>query len=245
MQHWLWLSVLAGLGLGCDAGAGDGPRDIIKAAIAAHGGKEKIASTLTGTLRAKGKFTFAPDVESAVTWDETFQLPRRYKRFISGQGNGENFSLEYAVTEGSGWIRQNGGEAKEFKGQKLPLDRSWNAMLAMLPAALDERAELKLAGKEKVGNQELVGVKIVADEESTLFFDSKSGLLAKATKRMQHPLTRKEVDGEVLYSDYKEVSGVQYPMRITSFSDGKKIAELEITRIKFLKRVEDRLFEKP
>jgi hypothetical protein len=88
--------------------------------------------------------------------------------------------------------------------------------LGTLLGWLDDQVKLDPAGKEMIGNRELVGVEVVADDESTLFFDSKSGLLAKSKRRMQHPLTGKEVDGEVLFSDYKEVSGVKYPIRITS-----------------------------
>jgi hypothetical protein len=228
--------------------ADESPRVTVQSAIKAHGGEQNISKTLTGTVVAKAKMSLAPDVEAAITWEETFELPRRYRRSIKGQFMGKDFSMEYAITEGSGWVRQNGGEARDYKGEKLPLSRSWNAALALLPACLADGVKLGSGGKDKVEGREAVGVSVSGEAlggDAVLFFDTKSGLLVKSKRRMQHPLTRQEVDGEVILSDYKEVSGVQYPRKIATYIDGKKVIEMEIARIELLKKLDDRLFEKP
>jgi hypothetical protein len=62
---------------------------------------------------------------------------------------------------------------------------------------------------------------------------------------MQHPVSRQEVDAEVILGYYKEVSGVQYPHRIATYIAGRKVIEMEIVRIELLKKVNDRLFERP
>jgi hypothetical protein len=222
-------------------------RATLEAAIKAHGGKENLAKTLTGSLTAKAKITVAPDFEISSSWDETFELPRRYYRNIKGKMLGDDFTMEYGITDGSGWIRHN-GELRDYKGEKMPLHRNWNAFLALLPACLDEGVKLEQGGKEKIDGREASVVKVSAEAEgweAVLFFDSKSNLLVKSKKRIQHPLTRKEVEGEVIYSDYKEVSGVQYPCRIISYVAGKKASEMEISKIELLKKIDDRLFEKP
>jgi hypothetical protein len=249
-KAWLALKVLvvcSSMLLG-GAGAQETPRGTLEAAIKAHGGKQNLAKTLTGTLHAKAKMALSPDVDAAISWEETFELPRRYRRTIKGQFMGKDFSMEYAITDGSGWIRQNGGKAKDYKGDKQPLSRSWNAILAILPSCLAEGANLKAAGKAKVEGREAVGVR-VSDEkngiEAVLFFDSKSGLLLKSKRRMQHPVTGREADAEVILGNYKEVSGVKYPRRITTYIDGKKAVEMDITRIELLKKLDDRLFERP
>jgi hypothetical protein len=247
---WLGLAALAiaSCYLVSNARAGDSPRAKLESAIKAHGGEEHLAKTLIGTLVAKAKMSFSTEVEASITWEETFELPRRYRRSINGRLMGKDFSMEYAITDGSGWIRQNGGEAKDFKGEKLPLSRSWNAVLALLPSCLADGVKLTPAGKDKVDGRDAVGVSVsgeVFGGDAILFFDAKTDLLVKSKRRMQHPVTRREVDGEVFLSDYKEVSGVQYPRRITTYIDGKKVIEMEITRIELLKKLEDKLFEKP
>jgi hypothetical protein len=230
------------------ARADDTPRATLRAAIKAHGGEENLAKTLTGTLLAKAKLDLAPGVQASISWEETFELPRRYRRSIKGQLMGRDLSMEYAITEGSGWIRQNGGAAEDFKGEKLPLSRSWNAFLALLPSYLADGVTLGPGGKEQVEGRDAVGVSVSGEAlggEAVLFFDAKSGLLVKSKRRMQHPLSREEVDGEGVFSDYRAVSGVQYPHRMTTYISGKKVLDMEITKVDFLKKVDDRLFDKP
>lgn len=94
--------------------ADETPQAIIQTAIKAHGGEKNLAKTLTGTLTAKATMLLAPNFEVSVSWKETFELPRRYHRRIKGQIQGKDFSMEYGITEGSGWIRRNGGESTEF-----------------------------------------------------------------------------------------------------------------------------------
>jgi hypothetical protein len=229
-------------------GGDESPRATLQAAIKAHGGAEKLARTLTGTLLARGESTLAPEVRSSISWEETFELPRRYRRSIKGQFAGEEFSMEYAVTDGKGWVRQNGGEPRDYQGDKRPLSHSWNAVLGLLPSCLGEGVKLGPGGREKVEGREAIGVRASGDPlggEAVLFFDARSGLLVKSKRRVQHPLSRKEVDGETVFGDYKEVSGVQYPHRITTYMEGKKATDMTIIRIELLKKVEDRLFDKP
>jgi hypothetical protein len=222
------------------------PRAIVQAAIKAHGGEANIARTLTGKVFAKVRMRAARGAEAVVSWEETFELPRRYHRRIKGQASGKDFSMEYAITDGSGWIRRNGGDLEDYRGEKAPLSRSWLATLALLPACLADGVELTPGSSEKVGGREAVGVRVSGeDANAVLFFDRSSHLLLKSKKRMPNPVSRKEVEGELLYGDYKEVSGVQYPHRITASAEGEKILEVEITKVEFLKKVEDRLFDWP
>src|SRR5262249_1280918 len=135
------------------------PRATIQAAIKAHGGEENLAKTITGSLATKSTMAFG-NVEASVSWEETFDLPHPYYRHITGNVKGRDISMEYAITDGSGWIRQNGGEAKEYKGEKQPLERSWNAFLAVLPLCLADGVKLEAAGEEKVDGRDAVGVRI-------------------------------------------------------------------------------------
>jgi hypothetical protein len=226
---------------------GEEPQDILKGAIKAHGGEDKIAASLTGKLVADATFDFPGAGEGKITWEESFELPRRYRRLINGKFQDQPVRMEYAITKGAGWIKQGDGPARDFKGEALPLSRSWNAMLATLPWFLGADVKLSPGGKVKVGEEEAVSIKVSSKEDgdSTLYFSAKTGLLLKAKRVMQNPLTGMEADGEVVFGDYKEVSGVQYPHRVTSYVGGKKVMELQIKKIEFLKTLDDRLFDKP
>jgi hypothetical protein len=107
------------------ARAGESPRATIQSAIKAHGGEKNLGKTLTGTLVAT--MVYSADVKASITFEETFELPRRYRRSIKGLLMGKDISMEYAITDGSGWIRENGGEPRDYKGEKQPLNRNWTA----------------------------------------------------------------------------------------------------------------------
>jgi hypothetical protein len=222
------------------------PLSVLRAAIEAHGGEERLAHTWTGTLLAKGTLAFPPEVEASFSWEESFDLPRRYRRCITGRWNGQDFRLEYAITDGSGWIRKNGREPVDYDGEPLPLYRS--PPLALLPSLLDDGVDLAHGGKDRVEGREAVGVRAsgeVIGGDAELFFDRRSKLLVKSKRRIQHPLLRREVAIDVILGDYREVSGVQYPHRITAVMTGETVADIKIARVQFVEALDDGLFEKP
>src|SRR6478752_1342815 len=94
--------------------------------IRAHGGKENVEKTLTGSFRAVSKITIPPMIEAMSGWEEVFNLPRRYKRTIKGTIKGEKFELEYAVSEEDGWKRENRGVVSPIPGDKQLLEKSWH-----------------------------------------------------------------------------------------------------------------------
>lgn len=221
------------------------PNEIIQAAMKAHGGQEKLAKTLTGSLTAKATARIG-EIESTVNWQETFQLPQRYHRRIKGVYMGKEFTMEYAVTDGNGWTRHDNGPAKEIKTEKLPLKSTWNAFLATLPDFLKEGVKLTILEKENVNGKQAVAIKVSGDgEDRVVCFETESGLLVKSKGRIDHPLVGKDAQAETVFSDFKKSSGIQFPHRITSYVSGKKVLEMQIEQLEFLDKVDRRLFEKP
>src|SRR5262249_19674824 len=159
---------------------------IIRRAIEAHGRQENLTKTLTGSLSAKASAKLG-DMECSITWQETFQLPRRYHRSIKGMSMGKEFSMEYAVTDDKGWIRQDNGPAEEFKLEKKP--PNWNSFLATLPDCLKEGVKLSAYQREKVNGQDVLPVEVsgVPGGDVVLYIDSNSGLLVKWRGRMHNP----------------------------------------------------------
>src|SRR5260370_20620867 len=185
----------------------------------------------------------------SVSWEETFQLPTRYYRRVRGKQKGKETSLEYAVTDGAGWIRQNDDQPKELKnGQKLPLYRTWNAFLANLPNCLAQDVKLSAGEKEKVNGREVIGVLASGDAVGgnvVLFFDTSTGLLVKSKGTTSNPLLGNDVEVEVVYSEFKKVSGIEFPHKIISYVKGQKALDIEITHIEFTKDVPDKVFQRP
>ena len=49
----------------------------------------------------------------------------------------------------------------------------------------------------------------------------------------------------VLFDKYQTISGVQFPMRLTSYIEEEKVLEVVIEHMEFLQRIDDSLFARP
>ncbi len=80
----------------------------------------------------------------------------------------------------------------------------------------------------------------------SLFFDKENGLLLKMQTRVKGPLHNgEEFTAETLYSDYEEVDGLMIAHKFTIKYDGKVYNEGEISDVKFIDKLDDKLFDKP
>jgi hypothetical protein len=225
----------------------ESPRDIIEAAIKAHGGADNLKKTLCGNVHAKAKLAIAPGVDGTIEWEENYEVPGRYRRKMVGDVGGMPIRMEFALIDGSGWLRRN-GEVSDFKGDKSLGSKSWAAVLLNLSNCLDDGVKLRPGGTEMVDGH--AAKKVVASGEAaqgkaTLFLDEKTHRLVKLMRRSPHPVTRQEADAWFLLGDFKTVDGIVYPHRLEIVMDGKKVIDLEITRIDFPKTLDDKLFAKP
>jgi hypothetical protein len=232
------------------ANAADGdesPRAVIEAALRTHGGKDNLMKTVCGNVLANGKMLVAPGEEAAITWAENYEVPRRFRRKIVGVLAGAPVQMEYAITEGSGWILEN-GQLRDFKGDKSLGSQNWGTSLIVLVRCLEEGVTLKSAGTEMVDGKSAKKVHASGDAvrgSVTLFLDEKTNRLVKEMRRAPNPLTGKEVDAAFVLGDFKKVSGVLYPHQIVGFTDGTKMFDLEIMQVDFPKTLDDKLFVKP
>jgi hypothetical protein len=59
-----------------------------------------------------------------------------------------------------------------------------------------------------------------------LFFDKKTGLLVKIERQAFDDATKKEVPQEEIFSDFKDVAGLQTPMKQVWRRAGKNVLEV-------------------
>src|SRR5262245_19238764 len=85
---------------------------VLEKAIQAHGGAARLERTKRGHIKAEWKGQRLGNAFQ-VTWEETFDLPKRYKRKMVGTNGGSAVDTESAVMGTRGWERQ---------GQKPPQD---------------------------------------------------------------------------------------------------------------------------
>jgi hypothetical protein len=228
---------------------GGSARDVVQRAVEAHGGEAKLEKTLTG--RIKGSIDAkVGDIALSARLVETFQLPSQYKRSIDGEVAGKKEHMEYAFTEGRGWLMRNGEPAKELSGKELSLESHWHTMPVLLTRFLRNGSELTRVSEIVADGKTLVGVGIVKGQMKTeLFFDRATGLLDRAKRGISLPIIAGDPagnqDGEVVYSDYREVAGVKYPMKVHATAGSKMFFDVRIFSVQFLDRIDPAEFKKP
>ena len=100
----------------------------------------------------------------------------------------------------------------------------------------------------KVDNRPAVGVKVSHKNRADvmLYFDKTSGMMIKSEYPVKSPEQKgKEVKQEAFHSEYKEVAGVQFPMKIVLKRDGKLFVEAENFDVKPVEKLDNKVFGKP
>ena len=116
----------------------------------------------------------------------------------------------------------------------------------LVPLLRDKAYRLHALGEMKVGGRPAVGVRVESrgHKDVNLYFDKKTGLLAKVERRALDD-AGKEVTEESFCSGYKDVGGVKLPMKVVVQHDGKKFLEMEFSEYRFLDKLDDSEFARP
>ena len=116
------------------------------------------------------------------------------------------------------------------------------------PATPMEQFKLATAGESKVADRTAVGVRVSSDKhrDVTLYFDKQTGLLAKAEFRViSEEQGGKEVNREILFSEYKEIEGAKMATKFLIKHDGEKFVEAEAIEFRPVGKLDDSVFAKP
>src|SRR5262249_10731453 len=135
--------------------------DIIRIAIRAHGGKERLSCFQTLFTRTKAvivvrghRITVASD-----TWH---QYPDRLKRVSHYESNGERHTETQVLSGDRGWLIRD-GEKRELTAQERKFAKASLIQLAFVnlyPLLEDSRFNIASVGHKKVAGRDCVGVKV-------------------------------------------------------------------------------------
>jgi hypothetical protein len=223
-------------------------KKVIEKAIVAHGGADALAKLKDKAAIVKGKMSIdqAGGIEATL---ESFASNKKFKHVIEGSVMGQNFTQIVCYDGKEMWIAIGGKVIMTITGKDLePIKEQIHAEeLAGLALFGEKGLEFSVVGDSKVGENEVVGIKVSKKDykDVTLFFDKKTGLLAKSEYRGLDFQTKNEVNEEKVLHDYKKVDGVLRPSRIVVNRDGKKFLEMEFTEQKHVDKLDDGTFDKP
>lgn len=170
------------------------------------------------------------------------QMPGKYRFEIA--------SVATFVVDGNhGWISQNGKTTELTRDQvdeareQLYVYRLTLLFPLKLPAY-----EVTNEGESKLGNQTAVALRVnhKGHRAATLYFDTKTfRLVGVDSLAKSQEEGGKVVRQRSLYSAYKDIDGVPFPMKILILREGKRYVDGVNSDVKFLKEIPAKVFEKP
>lgn len=244
--------VLAGLALAlspCLALAQDDEnRTLILKAMKAHGGKELLKKYPCAEIKMTGHVKIM-GIEAKFKGDLAFQFPDKMRNSIAVEINNMNIDV-VQVFDGKTFHVNAAGKTIELKDEKFIDEMKEGIYVEKVSSLvdLDDKAyKLSALGEVKVGGKDAVGVRVSRDgkRDVNLFFDKNTSLLLKYEFRGRDPIGMMEVTQEKLLSEYKDVMGIQTPMKIAVHYDGNPAMELEVTSIRYAEMLDESLFAKP
>lgn len=221
---------------------------ILDKAITALGGAEKLGKIKGMNWKAKGTFSFQGN-ENPVTLNNTSQGIDHMKQEFEAEFDGNKFRAISVLAGDKGW--------RIFGDMKNAMDNIPNekrgVYLTLLPITLvqlkDEKLKFKLEAlpDEKIGEKAVTTLKVTpADgKDFKINFDKETGLPVRTVARLLG-LQGEEYTQETLYSEYKELAGIQKATKQVVKRDGEKFIDLQITEFVVLdKEADPKTFAEP
>jgi hypothetical protein len=221
---------------------------LIDKAIKAHGGADKLSKKKAATTKFKGKFYgMGEGIDYAADMSVQGQTQMRFD--LTFEAGGMKFAIANVLNGDKGWTVINGKTedmSKEAIAEgKEGLYAGWVAALYPLT---EKEFKFSPLGESKVGDKEAIGVKVSRKDhrDVNLYFDKKTNMLLKMEHQAKDVMAGDtEFNQETFYDDYKDVDGTKQPHKLVIKRDGKDFVDAEITEIKLLEKLDDKVFDKP
>jgi hypothetical protein len=222
----------------------EGPATLAQA-IAAHGGATAIERTRTGKITAHGATMDSLGLPFPMTVEEYFQAPHHLKRLeTSKHFDGKNHTIGVLAPDGKRWHRSPDGSVEVIAADTTEEQCLLAFLLELLRLKEDKVPLTPLPVEEVLGRPALAFQPVLGESvQPSLYFDRETKLCVK--------IKRKLTDGEktavleLLLTNYRDIDGVQVPMKITTLLDGIRKQEIQLDKVEFLDRLPDDTFRAP
>jgi outer membrane lipoprotein-sorting protein len=224
-------------------------RAVIDKAIQATGGAEKLAKIKAVHFKGKGKFYgMGEGIDYTGEWN--IQPPEKFRVQINFEINAMKITFVMVFDGKKGWrkINEDTMELNEDEVAEGKEDQYAGQVDMLIPLIKDKGFELSPLGESKVEDKAAVGIRVAhkGHRDINLFFDKKTGLLLKSERTIKdQQMGGKERMQESLHSDYKDIGGIQHPMKVLIKRDGEKYVEGEATDFETKDQTDDSVFVKP
>ena len=202
--------------------------------VAAVGGKDAAAKFKTTVMKGTVERSEGRKAQLEVTLKDT-------DKYLVTTTTPQGVSV-LAVNGDAAWVR-SGAAGRQLTGRALDQSRRAAVTYYAPIKVVEQPAQLKVLGTEKIGDREAYVLARVVDPDTTIrfFFDTETGLLLRqltTTRTMLAPLP-----DQVDFEDYRDVDGVKLPFTIrTSNTAAYDTATRRLTEVKHNVAVDDNVF---
>jgi len=238
MMGRAWVCVLAVFAFAPVQNAFGDAREVIEAAIVAHGGEAAVAKLKSVRIKVEGEAEFVAGQPAVpIILEDVWRMPDRYKTTSHVTLQGQEVTQTLCINGKEGWAEMNGqvqplpaDALKELKEQK------WAEDFDRLLPLRDKSLKLMRLKDAKVDDRPAACIKVEAEghREVRLYFDQETHLLVKREQDVVGD-DGKAVLQSVLFSDFADKRGVKHWTKIRAYRDGKRfitatLKELETDR---------------
>jgi hypothetical protein len=223
----------------------DEATDLIKKAVEAHGGEEALKKAKAGEFAMSGDMSVL-GANLKYKANIAFMLPDKYSMTIDTELMGMKLAIAQVVNGEKAKTSLNGMSQKIGDAEKAELQAALTSqeMTFIYPLLDDKRFAVKAEKDAKIGDDEawVIAVTPKGGKEVKLYFDKKTNLMVRMTRKGLAPGGGGEVDEVSNFSDYKKIDGVQTPMTLKVTHDGEKFLSGKITEAKYLEKIDAKKF---
>jgi hypothetical protein len=225
----------------------DDAKTIVSKAVKAHGGEKAFSRWSCGYLKYKTKGGVVPAQLREVTLEDTFQLPGHFKRVTRADVSGNELRMIFVINKGKGWTKKGDAPAEPIDNKFTERTEHPFGDFCNLARLTEPGVRLTKLSPEKVNGNDVLGIHAQSNwlGEVDFYFASQTGLLLKSRKWLPGADQHKPNLMESFLDDYKDVQGIQVPMRIKGSQDGKTILEVTLFEARFADKFEEATFAKP
>jgi hypothetical protein len=222
----------------CAQEPGTKAREIITAAIATKGGKDRLLRFPAWHIQYRESF-----LRDGKTTTETGDA---YEHLARGQARYPTGPDDVIVVNGKeGWIKKGSRVTALTVGQLADFHEYFKgkeAMLTLLPLLTDEW-QVSVVGEKEVDGRATDVLRIRRKKwTATTYWDKQTHLLVGAEyphKRLTEPddEKRKATTREARFLAYKPFEGILFHTRLRAFSRGKQSGQVEFTAVELMKEL--------
>jgi hypothetical protein len=221
-------------------------REVITAAVAAKGGKERLLQLPAWHI--KYRETFLRDGKNLVETGET------YEHLARGQARYETGPDDFIVVNGSaGWVKKGARVTPLTAGQIADFQeylKGKEALLTLLPLLTDDW-QVAFLGEKEVDGKAASVVKITHKQwTATTYWDKKTHLLVRAEyphKRLTEPddARRTATTRAAYFGDFRAFAGIQFHTKLIAYAGDKQLGEVTFTAVEPLKQLPQSVIAAP